>query len=209
MRDFRSTGFRPFAPRRRRHGYTLAEVIVALALFGLLMAAVTRQLVESGWISFRTARTLEHAHTGRYALDQLAADINSAQSILLYPSFVDRSKKQAEGSYGNYLVLRELDANGTTTRTVGYYLTTGPAEGTWSLYRHDSRDGVLAPDALPNAATAGQHRLIVRQLRLPDGLAFFRNWRSRGATVRAQFGDTPGPSTSQLQYLQCTFTTRS
>ena len=129
--------------------------------------------------------------------------------MTFYAEFNDRSAAVGEGGYGNYVVFRQVDVTGNVTRTIGYYLQATGEAGTYSLYRHDSADGVLAPDTLPDAATAGTHRRLVRTVKLPPNVKLFRNWRKRGLTLRGQFGTADGHAYKQLEYLQCSLTTRS
>src|SRR5690606_4880216 len=129
--------------------------------------------VESARLSSRITHTLEHAHNARETLDRLSADIRAAQILILYPEFNDRSSEARDGQSGNYLVLHSVNAHGTITRTVGYYIVPlGGSQG-WALYRHDSDLGDSTPGSLPNAASAQQHRRIKRAVRLPDSNRLF------------------------------------
>ena len=199
---------RRHARRPSRRAFTLVEMIVALALVGLLMAAVTRQMVESASLSMKVASTLEYSRNGRALIGQLQQDVASAQVVRCYSEFSDRSSPVGTGAYANYVVLHQVNADGTVARTVGYYLASN-GDDTYALYRHDSADGVIPPGTLPDVGTAKTHRRLVRTVQIPDGVKLFRKWRNRGLTLRGQFGTADGHAYRKLEYLQCTFTTRS
>jgi hypothetical protein len=182
-------------------------MLLALTIFGLVMAGVTRQLIESATITLKTSRTLEYARSGRNFIAQLGADMRSAQSMTLYPAFNSRSAAVGAGDSGNYLVLHQINSSGTITRTVGYYAVANGAS--LVLYRHDSADGVITPGSLPAAGTQGTHRVLVGTFRVPSGASLFTNWRSSGVSLRGQYGTAPGAAAGTLNYIQCTLTKRS
>lgn len=186
--------------------------MIVIALFGLVMAAVTRQLVESGALALKSARLIEYSRNARNVIERMSSDVRTAQSIVIYPEFNDRTAPVAIGSYGNYLVLHMLNSSGAITRTIGYYAVADSAAGTLTLYRHDSADGGgLTPGNLPVASTSGTHRRVVRTLKIPSGsgVKLFNNWDGFGVTLRGQFGAVDGQGTSRLDYIQCRLATRS
>lgn len=191
--------------------YSLVEIVVALTIFGLVMAAVTRQLIKSIEISVATDRVVESARSGRFLLDRLNHDVVNAQAITIYSEFTDRTTPITDTHYGNYVVMHRIDATGVTTRTIGYYLKATAAGGTYALYRHDSQDGVLVPNTLPDAATSGTHRLIVQTVRLPPGtdVKLFRNWNGKGFTLRGQLEAPDGSVGGRLENFQCSLDSRN
>lgn len=200
-------------PRRgRRHGLTLVEILVSLTIFGLVMTAVTRQLIEGVSLTLKSSRLLEYARSSRFVLENMDHDVRAAQTIILYSEFNARSTPQTSGTYGNYLVLHQVNSSGTITRTIGYYAVPVGTTGTFSLHRHDSNDGVVAAGTLPATSTSGTHRRLIATLRqptTPTGVKLFQNWNGRGVSVRGQFGTAEGKAASQLNLVQCTFATRS
>jgi prepilin-type N-terminal cleavage/methylation domain-containing protein len=204
--------FRPSpssAVARRRAGITLVEMIVAVGIFGVVMTAATRQLIEGIKLSAKTAQTLEFESSSRRLIDRLNQDVRSAELVTVLPGFDDRSSSVGDGNYGNYVVLHQVAGSGTVTRTIGYYLRSNGAAGTWALYRHDSEDGTLMPGELPDASTSGTHLRLVGTIRVPADVKLFRAWRNRGFTLRGQFGAPQAGATSRLEYIQCSLTTRS
>jgi len=193
--------------RRNRRALTLVEILVALTIFGLVMTVVTRQLIESASVTLKTSRLLEYSRSGRNLIGYLGNDMRSAQTMTLYSEFNSRSTTMSAGSYGNYLVLHQVNASGTITRTVGYYAVANGSS--YILYRHDSADGVITAGTLPAAGTQGTHRVLVGTFKVPSGTKLFRNWSDRGVSIRGQYGTATGAATSALNYIQCTLTTRS
>lgn len=192
--------------RPRVRGFTIVECMVALTIFGLVMTAVTRQLVESASITLKTSRLLEYSRAGRNFIGRLGIDLRSAQSMTLYTSFTDRTVAGATGT-GNYLVLHELNAAGTITRTTGYYAVANGSS--YKLYIHDSNTGSVAAGSLPATTTSGTHTLLLGTFKVPSGAKLFTNWSNRGVSLRGQYGTAAGAADSSLNYIQCTLTTRS
>lgn len=198
-----------FATAGRPAAFTLVEMMIALTIFGLLIAAVVSQLTESIGIGLKAARTLEYARSSRVIIDRLATDVRAAGTFTMFPEFNDRGHAVGDGESGNYVVLQEIDEDGGIVRTIGYYLGPDAAGTGSSLYRHDSDDGSLVPGALPAASTSGTHPAVVRTVRVPDGERLFRNFRQQGVSVGGQFGTADGARNTRLQLVQCTLSTRS
>lgn len=71
------------APRRPAEaGFTLFEVVVALAVIGLITAALARVTVDGLRLSDRTGRRSEAQQHVRVALQRVAADTRSAKRVL-------------------------------------------------------------------------------------------------------------------------------
>lgn len=197
------------AARRRRRAFTLVEVLIVLGIFAFLMIIMTSQLIEGAALSFKTSRSLDYARNARQIIGWLAADTHSAQLMTIYPAYADRSTTASDGESGNYLVLQELDTNGAIVRTVGYYAVANEPGNTWTLYRHDSDEGVLDPETLPDSAASGTHRRFIRTLRLPEENTLFRNLRNRSFSLRGEFGTADNAPNARLEFIQCALTTRS
>lgn len=193
----------------RRTGFTLTEMIIALTISGLLMAIVASQLVESGALTVRIARALEHSRNARELMDTLSSDIRAAQIMKLYPSFSERATVARDGESGNYLVLQTVSGTGTITRTIGYYMDALPNHGGWALYRHDSARGDNAADALPATSSEGSHRVVKRAVRLPDSNRLFRCVRDRGVSLEGEFGTADAGGSGRPEFVRCTILTRS
>src|SRR5690606_16550566 len=101
---------------RRSRGFSAVEMIIALAIIGLVMAAATRQLIEGVSVTLKTSRLLEHSRSGRNLIGQLGHDLSAGQTLILYPEFNDRSSPLNPDESGNYLVLHQVDPGGTITR---------------------------------------------------------------------------------------------
>jgi len=194
---------------RRRCGFSIPEMMIALTIFGLVMTAVTRQMIESVSITLKTSRMLEYSRNGRNLVARLGSDLRSAQTTVVYSEFNSRSTAITPGNYGNYLVLHQMNTSGTITRTIGYYAIANGNSGTCILYRHDSAAGDSSAGALPATGTSGTHLVLVGTFKVPTGTKLFRNWSDRGISIRGQYGTATGASTDALNYIQCTLTTRS
>lgn len=182
---------------------------MALTITGVVMMLVASQLVESASLGVRVTRTLEHSRNARELLDRLSLDLRAAQVMRLYPSFVDRSSTARDGETGNYLVLQNVDSTGTITRTIGYYVTAQRHGAGLALCRHDSAAGDSAASALPDAASAGTHRVLKAAVRLPDSDRLFRCVRDRGVAIHGEFSTEATGGSGRTEFIQCTLFTRS
>jgi prepilin-type N-terminal cleavage/methylation domain-containing protein len=196
------------AATSNRRGFTLVEGIVAIAVFSLLMIVVTTQLVESLTLSLKTSTGLEHARSTRSILDMLGTDLRCSQTIILHTSFADRSENLRDGQYADYLVLHQLDQTGAINRTIGYYTVTA-ADGTRTLYRHDSADDHSSAGELPGTNQQGTHRVVSRSIRIAEQTRLFRCTGDRGIAVRGQFGSPDGNVRVPAQFIQCALVSRS
>lgn len=197
----------PLRTRSLRQAFTITEVLITLTITGLLLAAVAVQLIESSTLGLKTASTLEHVRNSRQLVTGLSSDVRSAQQVLFYPSFTDRSKELVDGESGNYLVLRFIGATGTIDRTIGYYRAT--AGGEWRLYRHDSKNGDHAANVLPLTSTSGTHRVTSRAVEVAGAGGLFTRLRTGGVVVRGQFGKAPGATLGRSDYVRFAVSTRS
>jgi hypothetical protein len=188
---------------------SLAEVVIALGLSVLLLAAVCAQLVESATLSLRTSHSVEHSRGARELTARVSADVTGAQIVRLYEGFASRGTPRRDGETGDYLVLHWIERDGTTVRTVGYYAVPAPDGVGWLLYRHDSADGVVVAGTLPDPGTVGTHRLVNRAIRLPDANRLFRCWRDRGVSFRGEFGTGNDANRGTHELVSCTISTRS
>jgi type II secretory pathway pseudopilin PulG len=192
---------------RATTAFTLVELLVAMGIAGLVLAAVATHLIESSALGLKTAHTLEHVRNSRQLVAELSADIRAAQFAVLYPEFDDRSVELASGQTGNYLVLHRMDASGAIVSTVGYYLE---ASGSvWQLRRHDSAAGHSAAGAMPAAGTLGTHPIATRVVQLPGTTGLFTRLRENGYIVRGQFGRAEGASLGRNHYVHFAACTRS
>lgn len=199
---------RPTHTRSLRSGFTLFETVIALGIVAFVFTMITRQLVETSRLSLNVTRTLEHSRNAREFLDTLAADIRSAQVVVIHPDFTTRDTVQRDGQAGNYLVLHRFNPSGTITRTVGYYVVNLGSNG-WAVYRHDSATGDSSTGVLPASSSQGTHRLIKRAVRLSSSNNLFTSTRDRAVSVEGEFGTHDTFSSKRTEYIRCTLSSRS
>jgi prepilin-type N-terminal cleavage/methylation domain-containing protein len=188
---------------------TLIEVIICLAIVGLLLAAASSSLLESAALSLKATRTLEHSRSARELFDRMSRDVHNAQIVVLHPEFHDRSTRQRDGETGNYLAMHSINEAGAISRTVGYYIMVAADGEGWTLYRHDSANGDSAAGVIPAPGTAGSHRVVTRSVALPNGNPLFTCVRDRGVSLHGEFGTTNEAAVTRTELIRYTVTTRS
>lgn len=195
--------------RTRAGGLTLVEVIIALAVVGLLMAAVMSQMLESVSLGLKAAGTLEHSRSTRELILRLSEDTRNAQQMIIHTTFADRSSPRRDGQLGNYLVLHQINSSGSVVRTIGYYTVPLSGGNGWMLHRHDSADGLTSPGTLPASGTSGSHRVVTRAVNLPESSNLFRSVRDRAVAIRGEFGSAGNARIGRTEFVQCILSTRS
>lgn len=195
--------------RLARSGMTLVEVIICLAITGLLLAAVSTHLIESASLGLKTSSTLEHSRSARELIDRLSRDIRDSQIMELHVSYADRSDIRRDGELGNYLVLHSVDDAGVIVGTIGYYAVTADGGDGWILYRHDSENGDSAAGSLPEVGAVGSHRIVTRAVQLPTSDNLFTCVRDRGVSLQGEFGTAGQGKRGRSEFIRCTISTRS
>jgi prepilin-type N-terminal cleavage/methylation domain-containing protein len=173
---------------RLRHGFTLAEIMVAISVLALFTAMAMPVFINSlRSLNFTTNRICLNRDF-RALTNRLMKEARSSGQFILYTSFTDRTPVSS-GNSGNFLVLLTMDANGFfVTQCTGYYRHTD------NTVRHFivTEPGTSAvPQNIPAAATAGTHPVVVEFARdLTDASSLlFLNQTSTGIVIYGQIRD--------------------
>lgn len=198
-----------------RSGFTMAEVIVVLAVTGIVLVGIAKLLLDTATTSFITAEKLDiNADVREFTL-QMAENARAANHFYIYPSFKadDRDNKDdrlRDGSSGDFLLLifkepwPNLNSPEHYTRIVGYFRKAdGNNEGPvmrFEKFYHDptgsappgssgkyvSADDTDVEDLLNDLTFNGDYKKIVQLSRgLSDGQLFY-NYLDRSILVKAE-----------------------
>ncbi|WP_309382100.1 PilW family protein [Cerasicoccus frondis] len=114
---------------RTAQGFTLSEVMIAVAIFSVVIAISSSFFVDSYKTLYKSQTALEANRSSRSFLDFLSQDGMEADSFVVYPSYSDKNQKKnrvASGQSGDFLVLAETEIGTLETeylRLIGYYAT--------------------------------------------------------------------------------------
>ena len=174
----------------RRRGFTLVEIMVAIAVLALFTALAMPVFINS-------LRSLIFT-TNRFCLNQdfrgltarLMTEARSSGQFILYESFTTRTPVSSGGS-GNFLVLMKMDVNNFfVTKCTGYYRHT---DGTVRHFTVTEPGTSAVPQNLPAAGTAGSHPIMVEFARDTTDLSganrLFLNQNGAGIVIYGQIRD--------------------
>lgn len=185
-------------------GFTLAEVLTALGIFGLVMAAALPFFLQLSTVMFVSESKLSINRDIRAFTSEMADHARDANSFFIYSSFLADDRDTAadrvrDGEPGDLLVLLYLDAPAAwnaprpINRMVGYYraasdplnpASEGPVRKFDLSFSPASTED--AEDLLPVAASINLHPEVVE---LSRGLAndkLFYNFLDRSVMVKGE-----------------------
>jgi len=143
---------------REQSGFSLAELLVVCAILGLMLTGLVALQMEGQTSYLIGAGRVEAQQNGRVALELMARELRSAQTVTAIPSATNMTFVDENGSTVQYSL------SGTTlNRTVGGVTT--PLIGgvkTFTLTFLSAYDGTTG--ASTTATTAGNVRLVRVQL---------------------------------------------
>lgn len=158
----------------RKSGYTLAEIVIVMAIVGFVLIGVGQLLLDTARTSFITAEKLDiNADVRQFTLE-MAHNARAANHFLIYRSFnaADRNgfdDRLRDGESGDLLVLVFLEpwpnVNSPEhyTRIVGYFREGDPANPSSEgpVKRFDMRfhdpNGPVPPGSSGPYVNAGEH----------------------------------------------------
>lgn len=137
----------------RTKGYTLVELMVALFIFGLVMAGLVSFNYDTTRVMFDSVMRLDINRDMRMVSQRLMADINTADTFYLYRSFQTSDRTNTAGtqrlgadSSGDFIILVYSEPQPVTTgnvfitKLVGYFRkpeTAGSASSFGPIYRFE------------------------------------------------------------------------
>lgn len=200
--------------RGLNQGFTLTEVLIALTLSGMVLAAMTSLFLDSSRTMFIAEQKLAINHDIRNLTGQLNKEIREANHFLIYESYNAPMRTESEeapyGSYrrsagesGDFLVLITYDDLDPTQpedwvippikKITGFYRTpaSDDASASGPLYMFtvnvpEAKAHSYPEELFPSVDDAGTHQMVTE---LSRGLAYgklFYNYRARSIMVNAQ-----------------------
>lgn len=175
---------------KRRSAYSLAEVMVATAVFGVVMGAVMSFLLSSkNFSSYNQGKLLINRDIRKFT-SELGDYATYSSYFLIYNSFQNRVEKN-EGQSGDFLLLAFVDEEDPEAYTglVGYYrsattTTAGPVRK--FALRFDPPRKDLVENLIPDIDAEGTHPEVIELSRgLSDGQLFY-NFFGRSITVQGE-----------------------
>lgn len=174
----------------KKRGFSLTEMMVATAVFGIIMAAVTSFLLSSkNFASYNQGKLLINRDIRKFT-SELGDYATYSSYFIIYNSYQNRLEMN-EGKSGDFLILAFVDEDDPKAYTalVGYYrsattTTAGPVRKFALKFdpprTEDIEDLIPAPDA------EGTHPEVIELSRgLSDGQLFY-NFFGRSITVQGE-----------------------
>ena len=181
--------------KRARIGYTLVELMVALAVFGLAMLGTLGFFLQGLNLYHYDGGKLQVNRDIRTFTSEMSDNATYANYFLIYPSFTDRTGPINDGLAGDFLVLVFLDpANPQRIqRLVGYYRSpdnpgdpnsTGPVRKFDFSYSPSTT--TLPASLLPPVANISDYDEVIEVSRgLSNGKLFY-NFYDRSIMVKGE-----------------------
>jgi len=168
----------------------LAELLITLTAFGLVMGATASLLLHSSNFAAYNQGKLLVNHDIRNFTSEMSDEATYSNFFVIYKSFTDRTVVD-EGGSGDFLVLAYVDEENTSeyTKIVGFYrAATQTTEGPVCKFEfeYDQAQALPLAELLPNSGTLGSHDEIIELSKgLSDGRLFF-NFFNRSITVQGE-----------------------
>lgn len=181
---------RSTAHHRRRRGFTLSEVLVASAVFGLAITMATKFFIDGLGLYHLTAGKLMVNRDVRKFTAAMTDEARNADDFQIFASYTNRTVVN-DGVSGDYLVLRFRNPNGAIVRTVGYYRAPADPLDPDSLgpvRKHDSAAPGYTGNAIdlpPVTAISTFPEVIELSRGLSNGKLFY-NFYDRSVMIRGE-----------------------
>ncbi|MBD5778184.1 prepilin-type N-terminal cleavage/methylation domain-containing protein [Pelagicoccus sp. NFK12] len=175
---------------RRRGGFTLAELLISLGVFSIVMAIAMTFLVNgANFAAYNEGKLLINRDIRKFT-SELSDHATYSNYFKIFKSFEDRTVVD-EGGSGDFLVLAFVDpaAPSKFTQLIGYYrsatpTTEGPVQK-FSLSFDPPSDEYLE-DLLPDIDTAGSHPEVIELSKGLSDQRLFYNFFNRSITVQGE-----------------------
>lgn len=184
---------------RAKSGFTLAEVLITVGVFGIAMAATLSFFVFALESQRADQAKLLVNRDIRAFTSELADNATFANYFVIYESFKHRNQMN-DGLSGDFLALvyRDVDEPEKIARIVGYYRATQNANQEGPVQRlelnFDPASSDELEDLLPHQNTLGSHEEVIELSKgLSDGKLFYnfydRSIMTRGEIIHRAGGD--------------------
>jgi len=190
---------------RGSRGFTLAEIMVALTVMGLVIAGVMTFFLQALKVYYYDSGRLMVNRDMRTFTNALANDAVASNYFRIYPTFQNRTAPVTDGTSGDFLVLAFTDTNNTAgayyiTQLTGYYRSPNDSTNPSSLgpVRRFSKTIATADQSkdlptlvglyIPATATPTDPVVIQLAQGLSNGTLFY-DYRDRSIMVRGQIVD--------------------
>ncbi len=173
-----------------KRGYTLTEILVSTAVFGIIMAAVLTFLLSTkNFSSYNNGKLLINRDIRRFT-SELSDYATYSSFFLIYDSYTNRVEINDDDS-GDFLLLAFVDEENPSeyTALVGYYrsattTTAGPVRK--FAIKFDTPSAMDIEDLIPSIGSEGTHDEVIELSRgLSDGQLFY-NFFGRSITVQGE-----------------------
>lgn len=194
---------------RKKSGFTLSELLVSMAIMGVLSIALTSFYIKGvNTTYFDVGKQLVNKDIRSFT-SELSDSAIHANYFIIYDAFKTRTQKD-EGASGDFLALvyNDPDDDNKIERIVGFYRSsTNSTEGPVLTFdqNYDTSVEEQAPlsDLLPNNSTFGSHSEVIE---LSKGLAngkLFYNFFNKSIVVRGEIihrGDNTRNATNTYNF---------
>lgn len=168
-----------------RRGYTLPELMVGIALFGILSAGVSAFFLHNLATSYMAAGKLRVSGDIRRFTSELTVEARNASYFELFESYSATETPLRDNRSGDMIVLFYLDHEGELERCVGYFRAANPGEE-GPVRKFDSAEDGFDPSTLPPVGQEDHFPIVIELSRgLADGRLFF-NFYDRSILVRGE-----------------------
>lgn len=159
-----------------RRAFTLAEMLIAVSIFTMVIAFATTFFVDSYRTLFKSQTALEANRSSRSFLGYLSEDGREADSFAIYPSYsgsLSSANRIPTGNSGDFIVLAETELSTLETkyiRLIGYYTRAREQDEYFDIisfeYDVPGSKQTDSLESLVNAAVAASNtRLVFTQIK--------------------------------------------
>lgn len=194
-----------------RAGFTLTELLIALTIFGMVMAGISSFFFTTNKMLFTNSAKLQINRDIRAITNEMTDNARNANHFTLYDSFYDSFRNPTAPTTGADYRQRDAEAGDLVVfifygvdsapwdttpppieRLIGYYRSIDdPATNTGPIRKFDINIAVAdqndsVEDLIPAISTVGDHKTIIE---LSKGLAnerLFYNFRERSIMINGQ-----------------------
>lgn len=130
-----ATNRKTFCSQKVSGGFTLTELIVALAVFSLVATGITFFGLQTARLMAKAELQLDVTQAKRGFTDVMIMDGVNSYEFKLFASIDNTEAEMTDGMIGNYLLLYFQNIDGKVTKTVSYFKD--PRDGkNGPVYRH-------------------------------------------------------------------------
>ncbi|MBK1857398.1 PulJ/GspJ family protein [Cerasicoccus arenae] len=196
-------------PYQTGKGFTLAEVLIAVTIFAIVIAISSQFFIDSYATLYKSQTALEANRSSRNFLDVLAEDGMEADSFVIYKDYsgnVKKSLRITNGNSGDFLVLAETELGTLETeyiKLIGYYAQKREVDEYYDvlIFEYDVPSSLKTEplETLVNkAVSASNNRLLFAQVKRIGSEGMFINVDSGNIFtfhgIRVRFPEQAQPS---------------